>query len=79
MTEVQRIQHHRITFDIVTRASEPLGISNHEKEHLRQAMEQAARDIINLSYYPESRHIEERHQWIGVDLPEAPDDRRTDS
>lgn len=66
---LNKIQHRTVTFDIITRASEPLVLDDHMLEQLRLAFQRAVESTIDLRYYPESRHVEERHEYLGVDLP----------
>ena len=66
-----KIQRRRIIIDILTRASEPLALDDHVIDEVRLAVERAVQSNADLRYYPESRHVEERHEYIGVDIVEV--------
>ena len=65
---LEKFQHCRVTFDIMTRASEPLVLDDHTLGLLRDAFEAEVSATVDLRYYPESRYAEERHQLLGVDI-----------
>ena len=62
----KRVQIKRVSFDIVTRASEPLEIDAAAMDALTTALNNAAREHLDLRYYPDSRYSEEQHEWVGV-------------
>lgn len=66
-----KLQHKRLAVDILTRASEPLELDDHVLDEIRLAVERAVQSNADLRYFPESRHIEERHEYIGVDISEV--------
>ena len=66
-----KIQRTEITFEIFTKARQPLALEDHEKEALREAVEAAVKSTVNMDYHPEgNRFQDERHNFIGVDLSE---------
>ena len=65
------IQMKKLTVTIMTKASEPLHIDHFTLAGLEDAIESAVHSHIDLRYFPESRHIEERHQLVGVSVEEA--------
>lgn len=64
-----RVQRRRVTFEIHTLASEPLHLDDYTLEQLRKGFEAEVQATVDLRYYPESRHCEERHQLVSVDMP----------
>lgn len=67
----KRIQHKRLTFDVITRAEEPLVIPEHVMERLRAALESAVASNVDLTYHPQGdRYMDARHEFIGVDGPD---------
>lgn len=69
---MNRIQRKKITFEILTRAEEPLELDNTEKSALIAALEQAVRKNVNLDYHPEgNRYLDARHELLGVDIVEV--------
>jgi hypothetical protein len=71
MSRLQRIQRRQVTVEIFTRASEPLALEDHVIDEIRQAVERAVQSNADMRYFPESRHVEERHEYIGVDIIEV--------
>jgi hypothetical protein len=63
---METLQTTRISFDIVTKASEPLVIDDVTMMQLTDALDKAARSVIDLRYYPDSRYVAERHEFLGV-------------
>jgi len=69
---MKKIQRLSITFEIFTKASEPLELDISEKEALIEGLEQAVKSHVNLRYFPDgNRHLEDRHELIGVHIAEA--------
>jgi hypothetical protein len=67
MGTLRKLQSKRISFDIVTTASEPLTLDDYTIEQLRQALDRAAREVIDLRYYPDGdRYNEQHHSFVGV-------------
>lgn len=65
------IQMKKLTVTIITKADEPLGIDKFTLAGLEDAIESAVHSHVDLRYYPDSRHIEERHELVGVSVEET--------
>ena len=62
------IQQKKLQITIITRADEPLHIDGSDFRALEAAIDKAVRETVDLRYWPESRHIEERHDYLGISL-----------
>lgn len=62
------IQQKKIEITIITRADEPLELDNYTIRLLEAAVDKAVRETVDLRYFPESRYIEERHDYLGISL-----------
>lgn len=69
---MKKIQRTKITFEVLTRASEPLEIPENVLEVLLDGLERAVMEHVDLRYHPDgNRYLDERHEFIGVDLVEV--------
>lgn len=64
---MSKLQVKTLTFNLVTKADEPLNIEPHVMEELVQAMDTAARNLIDLRYG--HRLDQKTHEYVGVILP----------
>lgn len=65
------LQQKKLVITILTKADEPLHIDQFTLRGMEDAIESVVHSHVDLRYCPESRHIEERHQLVGVSLDEA--------
>ncbi|MDQ0241237.1 hypothetical protein [Arthrobacter bambusae] len=69
---MKKIQRMTITFEIFTKASEPLELDGNEETALRAGLEETFKECVDLRYNPDgNRYLEDRHEFIGVDLVEV--------
>ena len=56
---------------LLTKADEPLEIDAYTLSLLEAALDKAVREHVDMRYWPDSRYVEERHEYLGVSLKEA--------
>ena len=64
---MSKLQVRTLTFQLVTKADEPLGIAEETMDELCKAVDKAAQQFIDLRYG--GKFDEKRHEYIGVMLP----------
>lgn len=64
---MSKLQVRTLTFQLVTKADEPLEIDRETMDELCQAVDKAAQQFIDLRYG--DKFYEKRHEYIGVMLP----------
>ena len=65
------MQMKKLEVTVLTKASEPLEIDAYTMSLIEEAVDKAIREHVDMRYWPESRYVEARHEYLGVSLKEA--------
>ena len=64
---MSKIQIKTLTFNVVTKADEPLTIEPHVMDEIAAALDQAVRYRVDLRYG--GKYEDKSHEYVGVMLP----------
>lgn len=66
---MKKVQRLHITLEILTKADQPLQLSENEQTEILEALESAVQNHVDLRYTRD--YSEERHELLAVDIMEV--------
>jgi hypothetical protein len=67
----KKVQEVKLVVSIYTVAREPLTLGEHTLERLTEGFDKVVRNEVDLRYYPDSKYVEEYHDYTGVSITEV--------